>query len=404
MQLRHLICLAAVAAVANFSPFIHAQVREGGEITARADVRVIPVRIQAGTSELQRLAAIAFSAHGAFRVEAGSSATYTLRFDVTGQNAVGVTISSGTPARTVHKGNASGRSLRNALLRAADAAVLYLTKAPGFFAGRLTFVSQRSGFSEVYTSDLFFSEVLQLTNDRSQAVMPRWSPDGRRILYTGYFQSGFPDIYVIDTVSLQRNVFVSVKGTNTGARFSPDGSRVAMILSGEGNPELYVSNAQGRSIRRMTRTERQIEATPSWSPDGNRLVVASDALATGKPQLFLIGAAGGSMQRVPTNISGYCAEPDWNHADRDQVAFTVASGNGFQIATYSFSRREAKVVSRAPRDGIEPCWTNDGRHLLFTVRSASSQRVYLLDTVTGRSTALSPTSLGKAYQAHFVYQ
>ena len=35
-------------------------------------------------------------------------------------------------------------------------------------------------------------------------------------------------------------------------QFSPDGSRVAMVLSGEGNPEVYVGNAQGRQIRRLT--------------------------------------------------------------------------------------------------------------------------------------------------------
>jgi len=405
MQLRHFfrICFAAVFAAA-VSALAGAPVRSGGEITERVDVKVIPVRIEAGAPELQRLAAVAFSTHGAFRVDAGAGAAYTLRFEVAGPNAVRVRIATGNPPRVLNEQVANGRSLRNALLKAADAAVLYLTKAPGFFAGRLTFISERTGASEVYTSDLFFSEVLQLTNDRSQAVMPRWSPDGRKILYTGYFRSGFPDIYLIDTATMNREVFVSVKGTNTGARFSPDGTRVAMILSGQGNPELYVSNAQGRQIRRLTRTERQIEATPTWSPDGRRIVVASDALATGKPQLFLISAQGGAMQRIPTNISGYCAEPDWNHANPDLLAFTVASGRGFQIAVYSFKERKSRVVTRAAGDGIEPCWLNDGRHLLYTERTATSQRVHILDTVTGRSTPLSPPSMGKTYQANFVYR
>ena len=76
-----------------------------------------------------------------------------------------------------------------------------------------------------------------------QSIMPRWSPDGRKILYTGYFQTGAPDIFEIDTATQQRKPFVSLKGTNTSARFSPDGSLVAMILTGEGNSEVYVSNA-----------------------------------------------------------------------------------------------------------------------------------------------------------------
>ncbi|HEX9781988.1 MAG TPA: biopolymer transporter Tol [Opitutaceae bacterium] len=380
---------------------IHAEERRDiGPIIERIDVKVIPVRIEASAAELQKLAAFAFNAHGAFRVDSGAS--QTIRFSVAATNTVRVSIESGNPARTIFSQDATGSSLRNALFRAADAAVVRLANIPGFFSGRLTFVSQRTGASEVYTSDLFFGEMLQMTSDRSQSLMPRWSPDGRKIVYTGYFQSGFPDIYIIDTATLQRDVFVSVKGTNTGARFSPDGSRVAMILSGEGNPEVYVGNAGGRGIRRLTRTERNIEATPSWSADGSRLVVASDALATGKPQLYLLGLGGGALQRVPTNISGYCAEPDWNHANPDLIAFTVATGGQFQIAIYSIAKREAKIMTRGPGDGIEPCWTSDGRHLLYTARTAQSQRVMLLDTETGRTTVMSPPNLGKACQANFV--
>jgi TolB protein len=371
-------------------------VRNAGEITEQINAKVIPVRIESDQAGLRRLAQSAFSAHGAFRVEAGAGASYTLRFSVASTTSVRLTIESGTPARAIYNQTANGTSLTNALLRAADSAVSYLAKTPGFFAGRLTFISEASGRSEVYTSDLFFGEMLQLTHDGAQSITPRWSPDGRYILYTGYFRNGAPDIFKIDTVSNQRTSFVSVKGTNNGARFSPNGSQVAMILSGAGNPEVYLSDPEGRGITRLTRTDRQIEATPSWSPDGSRLVVASDALATGKPQLFLLSRSGGSLRRIPTNISGYCAEPDWNHANPDLVAFTAATGGTFQIAVYSFATGESRFVSRGPGDGVEPCWLSDGRHLLYTSRSSGVQRVFILDTETGRATPLSPTSLGRA--------
>jgi TolB protein len=400
MHFRFFAMLAALAASVFSTSITNGQPRDAGDVVIRADVKVTPVKVEASSQELQRLAAFAFGAHGAFRVDA--SAPTTLRFAVAGSNTVRLTIETGSPARAVFTQDATGSSLRNALFRAADAAVVRLAGSPGFFSGRLAFVSERTGASEIYTSDLFFGEMLQLTSDRSQSIMPRWSPDGRKILYTGYFQSGFPDIYLVDTATLQRTPFVSVKGTNTGARFSPDGSRVAMVLSGEGNPEVYVSNAQGRGIRRLTRTERNIEATPSWSPDGSRLVVTSDAMATGKPQLYLLGVNGGSLQRIPTNISGYCAEPDWNHANPDLIAFTVATGNQFQIAVYSISKRESRILTRGPADGIEPSWTNDGRHLVYTARTASGQRIMLLDTETGRSTPLSPSNLATARQANFV--
>lgn len=372
----------------------------GGTVEGSADKAVLPVRIAADQPELERLAAQAFGAHGAFSVSA--SAATTIRFAVAGSSSVRVTVERGRPARAELSQEVSGRSLRNALFRAADAAVAHLTRKPGFFAGRLTFVSERTGMSEIYISDLFFGEAVQMTNDRAQCVTPRWAPDGRRILYTSYFANGMPDIYLIDTASKQRSTFVSVKGTNTGGRFSPDGSQVAMILSPKGGGDVYVAPASGRPIRALTKTPNQIEATPSWSPDGGRLVVASDAQATGKPQLYLIGLTGGTPQRLPTNVSGYCAEPDWSHADRNLIAFTAASGRGYQIAVFDFASNSAKVITRVAGDAIEPSWTNDGRHLVFTQRTSSSQRICILDTQTGKVTQISPTSYGKAYQASFV--
>ena len=392
-----LVCVVAAAVIA--ARVADAQdYKDIGEITAGATAAVTPVRILSDQPELQRLASMAFGAHGAFSVSA--SAPTAIRFAVAGPANVRVSVERGGKASLTQ--DVGGTSLRNALFRAADAAVMHITRQPGFFAGRLTFISERTGSSEVYTSDLFFGEAMQMTNDRAQCVTPRWAPDGRRILYTSYFANGMPDIYLIDTGTKQRSTFVSVKGTNTGGRFSPDGSQVAVILSPKGAGDLYVGNAQGRGFRALTRTPTQIEATPSWSPDGNRIVVASDGQATGHPQLYLANLGGGALQRLATNISGYCAEPDWSHANRNLIAFTAASGRGYQIAVYDFGAGSARWASRVSGDGIEPSWTNDGRHLVFTQRSAGVQRICILDTQTQRSTQISPANYGKAYQASFI--
>lgn len=399
---RVFLCLALIAGLFAVS-VAHCQVRDIGDITVRSDVTVIPVKIDADSVQIRRLAENAFASHGRYRVARNNSeASFILKFSVTGTNTIDLTIQSGTPAQTLYQQTVSGSSLRNALLRAADRAVEKTAGSPGFFAGRLTFISERNGAREIYVADLFFGEALQMTNDRRDSIMPRWAPDASKILYTGFFDGGFPDIYEIDMQSQppQRKALVSLKGTNSSARFSPDGKSIAMVLTGEGNPEIYVSNTAGRQIRRLTRT-KAIEATPTWSPFGDRLVVVSDM--AGRPQLYLLAASGGALQRIPTNISGYCAEPDWNHANPDLLAFTVASGKQFQVATYSFSKRASTVLTQGASDGIEPCWTKDGRHLVYTRRTAAGQQVWLLDTETGKTTRLSPESLGSTSQANYVY-
>ena len=173
-----------------------------------------------------------------------------------------------------------------------------------------------------------------------------------------------------------------------------------MILSGEGNPEVYVGNPQGRQIRRLTNNQA-VEASPAWSPDGNRLVFTSDTIATGRPQLYVMSAAGGAMTRLVTGFN-YCAEPDWSAANPNKIAFTAAQGRGFQVAVYDMASGKGAVVTKAPTDAIEPVWMADGRHLICTYRAANTRSLWLVDTESGKATRLSPTSLGNASGAAYL--
>ncbi len=374
-----------------------AQAQKELTVELTADLKSKAIRI-AGSPELTGLATTAFKTHGAFRLPP-SGAAYTLNFTAAGGNQVRLEITSGNPARSVFSQVVSGTSSRNALLRAADVAVQQLTGLPGYFAGKITFISERSGHREVYTSDLFFGEASQITHDNAHALSPRWSPDGGRIIYTSFFRSGSPDIYIMSPGTGQRTSFASFKGTNSSARFSPDGGRVAAVLSAGGNQEIFIASASGQGFRRVTNSPG-IEASPCWSPDGSRLIFTSDR--NGRPGLFTMSAAGGAMTAVPTNISGYCAEPDWSRAKPNMIAFTAGVGGGFQVAIYDMSTRQSQIVTKGGGDAIEPCWLADGRHLLFTSRAGSSRQIKILDTETGRATAISPASIGQVSQANYL--
>jgi TolB protein len=368
--------------------------RDLGTLEIPTEFKTTSILVTGSTAELNSLANQAFSAHGAFRRQPQGYA-YTVDFALAGPNQVRVTVTraQGTP---VVSQIVPGSSPRNALLRAADVAVRAMTNKPGFFASKLAFIGERTGKPEVYTGDLFFGDVRQITKDKALALTPRWSPDGQRLLYTSFFRTGFPDIFQIDVGSLQRTAFVSFKGTNMGARFSPSGRNVAMVLTGEGNPEIYVGDGSGRQVTRKTRTSA-VEAGPCFSPDGSQLVFTSDA--AGGPQLYIMPAAGGTARRLPTRISGYCAEPDWSKAAPTKIAFTVRSGKGFQIAVHDLATGVAKVVSKQPGDAIEPSWMADGRHLVFSSRTAGASTIWLLDTESGKAVKLSADGGGKVSQA-----
>ena len=371
--------------------------RDIGEVDVTVNGQTLPVRVSANTPALNALALQAFGSHGRYHVVA-SGYLYDIRFSLVAPTEVRVDIARGPGGEPVASENVLGTSARNALLRAADVAVEKTNGLGlrGFFAERLAFVGEPTGHDEIYVGDLFFGNLRSYTRDRAIALEPRWSPDGSKLVYTS-FKTGFPDIYEIDLNTNERSTLVSLRGTNSGAHFSPDGSRIAMVLTGEGTSEIYVSNAQGHAISRRTRLD-SAKASPCWSPDGSRIVFAS---GNPSPQLYIISANGGPMQRLTYGLSRYCAEPDWSRADPNKIAFTMGTGGDhYQIAVYDFSKHGAEQVSHAPFDGIEPSWLADGRHLVYTARNSYASRLCILDTVTGKSTPISPSSFGPAKQGN----
>ena len=359
-----------------------------GEFGVVVDNAAIAVRVSANSAELQNLAQVAFNSHGRYKV-VGSGHAYDIKFTSLAPAQVRVDVTRGSAATPVASQIVTGSSARHALLRAADVAVEKTNglSLRGYFTGRLAFISQRTGRSEIYTSDLFMGEAKQITRDGALALTPRWSPDGSRLIYTSYFKTGAPDIYLLDPVTSRKDTFASYRGTNMGARFSPRGDRVAMVCTPAGGvSEIFVANAQGREASRLTRSD-VVKSSPCWSPDGSQLVFA---MGEPSPQLYVMPAAGGTPRRVATGFS-YMAEPDWSRADRNKIACTVrVPGAGYQIAVVDVASGTTKVVSKAPFDAVEPTWLADGRHLVYTARDRRSSVLCILDTETGRSTPVNP--------------
>jgi TolB protein len=118
--------------------------------------------------------------------------------------------------------------------------------------------------------------------------------------------------------------------------------------------------------------------------------------------LYVMPVAGGAMLRLPTNISRFCAEPDWSTVSPNKIAFTANIGGAYQIAVYDMNKRSSVQASHAAFDGIEPSWLGDGRHVLYTARDRVTSRICILDTETGKSVVVSPSSLGAVKQASVV--
>jgi len=57
--------------------------------------------------------------------------------------------------------------------------------------------------------------------------------------------------------------------------YSPDGTRLVFVATHDGDPELYIADAGGENVRRLTDNDA-VDASPRWAPDGSHVLFVSD--------------------------------------------------------------------------------------------------------------------------------
>ena len=87
----------------------------------------------------------------------------------------------------------------------------------------------------------------------------------------------------------------------TDPMYSPDGMKLAFISTHDGDPEIFVMNADGSGLKKLT-DNTAVDAAPSWSPDGGKIVFTSDR--SGSFELYRMNADGSQQHMIPTAVEG----------------------------------------------------------------------------------------------------
>jgi TolB protein len=262
--------------------------------------------------------------------------------------------------------------------RVADAIILAATGKKGMASGQIALVGNHTGRKELYICDMDGKNLRQITKDRSLVVGPNWTPDAKRLVYTSY-KHGYPNVYLTG----RTRPISSYGGLNANAAISPDGSTMALILSKDGNPELYTKNLRTGKLRRLTRTQQGNEASPTWSPDGRQIAFVSDA--GGSPQIYLISASGGRPRRL-TTMGSESVAPEWGK--NGTIVFSSRIGGRYRIV---LANPTTRTVRQLPLDGADyedPSWAPDGRHIVCSRTTNHRSSIYLLDTLEDSPVAL----------------
>ena len=107
-------------------------------------------------------------------------------------------------------------------------------------------------------------------------------------------------------------------------RWSPDGERIAFKSNRGGSYNLYVMNADGTNVRRLTEHGAN-DHDPAWLPDGQSMVFTSDRdRGNGRYDLYRLWVADGAVERLTNFFTGYAFMPSVS-PDGNWVAFVATT-------------------------------------------------------------------------------
>jgi Tol biopolymer transport system component len=230
---------------------------------------------------------------------------------------------------------------------------------------KLVFQSMRNGANyQVYAMNADGSNQANLTNTSASDGEPSWSPDGTKIAFASdRDRAGYDSICVMNSDGSNQHAITLNSGNveDTQPIWSPDGGKIAFVSTRDSttetwqetdddgniitkptlhvNKEIYVMSADGSGQTRLT-TDLANDDSPSWSPDGSKIVFRSD------------------RERD-------CCDPStqvWTMNDDGTGQVNISnSGNGDYSASWtSGNSSDSQLAGQTPPEGNQPPVANAG--------------------------------------------
>jgi hypothetical protein len=154
--------------------------------------------------------------------------------------------------------------------------------------------------------------------------------------------------------------------------------------------QIYVLNLQTGERVDLSQTDSN-ERTPRWSPDGQRLVFASER--DGNREIYVADIAAASLGGNATNLRNLSQHkaPDWQPAwspDGLRIAFSSYRDENWELYLVNADGSNLIRLTDHPENDFSPTWSPDGSQLLFASRRFADADLFVLDVGTAEITQL----------------
>ena len=283
---------------------------------------------------------------------------------------------------------------------------------------RVVFISTRNEdeLEGIYLMAADGSDVQRLTFGYN-AHTPKWSPDGRRIVFeipgAGIYATGDDGERPTAIVTIVTSSFAGGGvGLPVEPAWSPDGNSIAFVsrsfsfgppsLAGLSR-DIYVSDVNGERTTQLTNTPDAAEYAPSWSPDGKIIVYDRTVPAT-LGDIWIMNADG-SGQRDLFSSDANESYPSFS-PDGSKIVFSSSQDGDSEIFVIDVTGAGLRKLTGNAYADWAPHWSADGSQIVFTSDRTGDDEIFVMsadgtneaaltnDDASDRSPAWSPRKRG----------
>lgn len=248
---------------------------------------------------------------------------------------------------------------------------------------RLVYERVKGGNQDLYQVETGTGAERRLTHHPGEDGLPRFTPDGRRVVFSSD-RSGSFQLYEVALAGGEPRRLRTNDSTEWQADLSPDGGTLAFLSKKDGPELLFLMDVRSQVERVLVQHgHRTILGNPHFGPDGRQLVFSSNRRIG--HQIYLVEVASGKERRLSALGRGGC-EPRF-HPDGTKVVYVRRGhlSDRSKLVEHDLATGRERVLLDWPALNYDPVYSPDASELAFASNITGEYAIYRQNLTTGKS-------------------
>ncbi len=228
--------------------------------------------------------------------------------------------------------------------------------------GKIAFYTQQGTSDDIWVMELNGAGQTAITDVAQHERDPAWSPDGTKIALVRAGSDN--EIYVMNADGSGLVNISNFSGSDLSPAWSPDGTKIAFSTNrvGDVGTKIYVMDADGSDVTRLTDGFGITDNKPAWSPDGQYIAF----FRVNDSQIYRMKADGSDVTPI-TSGGGVQDDPNWSPSGH-RIAYSRSGPTPATTGVHTMDPDGSNDVdlSSALTEAHDPAWSPDGSKIVMS--------------------------------------